>query len=43
VVDSSENSNEVLVPKHVRDYFTAFLKTSGAWNPSHQSKNLFNK
>jgi hypothetical protein len=43
VADSSENSNQVLVPKHVRDYFTAFLKISGAWNPSHQSEDLLNK
>jgi len=26
VADSSENSNEFLVPKYVRDYFTGFLK-----------------
>ena len=43
MADSSENSNEFFFPKHVRDYFTGFLKTSGAWNPSHQSEDLLNK
>lgn len=39
----SENSNEVRVPKHVRDYFTEFLKYSGVWDSSHHSEVLLNK
>jgi len=43
VADSSENSNKFRVPKHVRDYFTEFLKNSGVWNSSHQSEELLKK